>query len=316
MPTEATTAPAVEPHGLIAAKNLLHLNLNTVDLDIASQFYVQLLGLDLRMKSGADDGDWRFHGIQEPVSSAGWFLYDDRGPRTSPALELVGWHRPATAGAAYGQFAHRGLGSVRFSVPSLDGLAAATTAGGGEVVGPIGAEGLLIRDTYGVYVELQPDPHLSATGGGRLSSARIGCADLDESLQWYADLGFAAVGEPAETELEIDGKTLRLRSVAVALPNASITLELTQWLDPVATEPAESRLWYRGMVRMAISVEDLDAAMAALSAGGWTVPEPIYFALPGTPIGGLRVLFLTDPDGLTVELVHRPSKHFVRAAAE
>jgi catechol 2,3-dioxygenase-like lactoylglutathione lyase family enzyme len=301
----STAAPAV------TARHVVHLNLNTTDIEASSQFYVDLLGLDLRMKSEGDDGDWRFHGIEEPASSAGWFLYDDRGPRTSPALELVEWRRPATAGEAYPHLVHRGLTSVRFAVPSLDGLAERTVDGGGTVVGPLGDDGLLVRDRDGVHVELVPVAGRSST---QLAAARIGCADLEASLDWYAALGFAPTSEPTTSTLDVAGTPVRLRSATVALADGALQVVLTQWLDPAADAPAEGRLWYRGMVRAAVSVDDLDEAMAGLRAAGRPCPEPQYFAMPGTSIGGLRVLFLTDPDGFTVELVHRPPSHFRPAA--
>jgi catechol 2,3-dioxygenase-like lactoylglutathione lyase family enzyme len=292
------------------AGHVMHLNLNTTDLEAEHRFYDGVLGLQLRMKSGGDGGDWTFHGIAEPVSSMAWFLYDDRGPRSSPALEVVEWRAPTTAGQAYEHFVHRGMTSVRFSVPTLDGLAEATERSGGTVVGALGAEGLLVRDADGVHVELVRDGSSHAPDGSRLIGARIGCADLDASLAWYARLGFAPITPAADHLIDVAGSPTHVRSATVALPSGTVQFELTQWLDPIATEPAETRLWYRGMVRMAISVEDLDDAIRTLSAAGLACPEPQYFDMPGTAIGGLRVLFLSDPDGFTVELVHRPARYF------
>jgi catechol 2,3-dioxygenase-like lactoylglutathione lyase family enzyme len=292
------------------ARHVLHLNLNTADIQAAQQFYTELLGLDLRMQSEGDDGDWRFHGIDEPVSSAGWFLYDHRGPRESPAFELVEWRRPPTLGSSYETLVHRGLTSVSFRVSTLDGLAEKTIAAGGTVVGDLDGDALLIRDLDGVHVELRPDAVARKDARPQLATARIGCADLSTSLAWYAELGFAVTAEPGDTQVTVGPDVLQARSARIALPNPAVELELTQWLDPIATEPAEGRLWHRGMVRMAISVEDLDEAITILSAGGKTVPEPLFFPMPNTKLGGLRVLFLTDPDGFTVELVHRPSRLF------
>jgi catechol 2,3-dioxygenase-like lactoylglutathione lyase family enzyme len=297
---------------LVSARHVLHLNLNTSDLEASVRFYRELLGLNERMRSGGDDGDWRFHGIDEPVSSVAAFLYDDRGPRTSPALELVEWRRPTTAGKAYEQFTHRGAGSVRFGVRSLKGAAEKAAAHGGEVVSELGPDGLLVRDPDGVYAELVTATGLQ--GDAQVAGTRIGCADLDASLGWYAALGFSSTSAPADVELVVAGKRLRARTATVALPDGSADLALTQWLDPVAEQPAERRLWFRGMVRMAISVEDLDASIAALTGAGWKCPEPQSFPLDGTPIGVLRVMFLNDPDGFTVELVHRPAEHFVKKA--
>lgn len=298
------------------AVHVLHLNLNTTDAAASDAFYQAVFGLDLKMKSAGSDGDWRFHGIPDPVTSAGWFLYDDRGSRNSPALEIVQWDKPATAGEAYADLAHLGISSVRLAVPSLDGLAEKATANGGSVVGDLGTEGLLLRDPDGVYVEVRPhggaDEALITT---RISGVRIGVSDLDASLAWYDVIGFQPKGEVAEHELDAEGATLRYRSVKVALAGQVVDFELTQWLDPIATEPPEKRLWYRGMVRTALSVEDLDTALSDASAAGLAVPEPQEFAMPGTSIGSLRVAFLLDPDGFTVELVHRPAKFFTKPSA-
>jgi catechol 2,3-dioxygenase-like lactoylglutathione lyase family enzyme len=291
----------------LAARHVLHLNLNTTDLGVGERFYGDVLGLDLRMKSGGDDGDWTFHGIKEPVSSEGWFFYDDRGPRVAPAVELVEWRRPATAGQSYGAWAHRGLTALHFTVPTIEGLAERVVTAGGAVVGPLGEAGLLVRDADGVHVELT-----AADTPVRLSAARIGCLDLEASMDWYSVLGFTPTDDPVEQQLSVGGERMRWRSVRVALPSAGVTFELTQWLDPVPEEPAESRLWHRGMVRTALSVDDLDEARQTLQMLGRPCPDEQGFDLPGTSIGRLRVLFLTDPDGLTVELVHRPPRHFAR----
>ncbi len=289
------------------AGHVLHLNLNTVDVAAAHRFYTEVFGLELRMQSEGDDGDWTFHGIAEPVSSAGWFLYDARGPRTSPGLEMVEWRRPRTLGAAYPTLVHRGMSSVRLDVPDVDDIARRAGEHGGTVVGELGTAALLLRDSDGIHVEVQAAPELPRP---RLAGARIGCADLDAALGWYDALGFRPVADPAERALDLAGTATSFRSARLSLPDPAVRFELTQWLDPVAHEPAERRLWHRGMVRMALSVEDLDTAIQDLHNAGIDCPQPQFFAMPGTSIGGLRVLFLTDPDGFTVELVHRPARHF------
>jgi len=104
----------------------------------------------------------------------------------------------------------------------------------------------------------------------------------------------------------------RARVAAVAVAGNDVVLQLTQWLDGMTAEPPHERLNTRGMVRMAVSVDDLDEALAALAERGLDVLGVQEFALPGTRIGSLRVLFLHDPDGFTVELVHRPPRHFTQ----
>lgn len=290
-----------------ATRYVLHLNLNTTALEAAGNFYTEVFGLEVRMKSSGDDGDWRFHGIPDPVSSAAWFLYDGRGPRVSPALEIIQWRKPATRTEVYPDVAHRGMSAVTFRVPTLDGLAERALAAGGQVVGELADAGVLLRDPDGAYVEVRPDAQLP---GSRLAAARIGCADLDASLRFFDVLGFDVTSPPRDGELTVGNRRRTLRSASVALPSASVDLVLTQWLDPVADEPPHAQLWTQGFVRMAISVDDLDEALAVLRDRGIETPEPQTFGMEGTKTGALTVVFLTDPDGFTVELVHRPPRYF------
>lgn len=301
----------------VPTRQVLHLNLNTKDIGPAADLYVDAFGLDLRMKSRDDNGDWRFHGLADPVDSAGWFLYDDRGPRASPAIELVEWFRPPTAGTSYSTLPHLGMVSLGLSVPALAESVRVVVTAGGQVVeeSPSGAEEprALLRDRDGVFLEVREN----GTGASsRIDYARIGVSDLDRSVAFFVLLGFQPTGQPAD-EVQVHGH--RARVAVVGLPGATVELVLTQWLEAAPVEPPHAELWTQGMVRMAVSVDDLDDAVAALRARGVDVPDVHVFALPGTTIGSLPVLFLTDPDGLTVELVHRPPRHFAgetRAAGQ
>ncbi len=297
----------------VPARQILHFNINTKHIQAAADFYCGTVGLQLRMQSESDDGDWRFHGIEEPVSSAGWFLYDDRGPRECPALELVEWRKPATRGSSYDTLIHRGMSSVSIQVASLEETLARVRDRGGQIIGPLsdghGRADMLIRDPDGVFVELRERP-----GPTRIASVRIGVADVETSLDWYGLIGFTTTQPPKVDELLVDGTVRRARFARVALPGAETEVVLTQWLDEPTEELPHDKLWTQGMVRMAVSVDDLDEAIAVLNERGLTVPDKLEFALPGTKIGALTVLFLRDPDGFTVELVHRPPRHFARKA--
>jgi hypothetical protein len=55
---------------------------------------------------------------------------------------------------------------------------------------------------------------------------------------------------------------------------------------------------------MALAVDDVRAAYEA-RADTVQIKAPEYVPLPGTPLDGLWVSFLRDPDGVTIELVER-----------
>lgn len=108
----------------------------------------------------------------------------------------------------------------------------------------------------------------------------------------------------------------RIRSVRVgtadpekSMSYGEVELVLTQWRDQPTEEPPQDRPWTQGMVRMTVSVDDPDTAIAALEDSGPEFPEKLEFK-PGTKIGSPRVLLLGDPEGFAVELVHRPPRHF------
>jgi hypothetical protein len=58
---------------------------------------------------------------------------------------------------------------------------------------------------------------------------------------------------------------------------------------------------------MALAVDDVRETVASARADDRLDPsEPVHIPLPDTPLGGLWVSFLRDPDGVTVEFVERP----------
>jgi catechol 2,3-dioxygenase-like lactoylglutathione lyase family enzyme len=93
----------------------------------------------------------------------------------------------------------------------------------------------------------------------------------------------------------------------------SFSLELTQWQDPKGTGLAASPAYHRGLYRIALGVDDVNAAYGQLSAtAAEPLPAPQFVELPGTRLGGVTVLFLPDPDGVVVELVGRSRSHMRR----
>ena len=100
------------------ARQVLHCNLNVVDLDAATTFYEDHFGLTVRMRSETIDGDSTALGIEGPTHSIVHFLYDHRGGHVSPAVELVEWRTPPTSGTAYEDPTDIGLQALIFAMPS------------------------------------------------------------------------------------------------------------------------------------------------------------------------------------------------------
>jgi catechol 2,3-dioxygenase-like lactoylglutathione lyase family enzyme len=86
----------------------------------------------------------------------------------------------------------------------------------------------------------------------------------------------------------------------------SLSFELTSWQRPALVGKPITPAYHLGVYRVALGVDDVAAACRELRSVWAGVPDPIWVELPGTKLGGVTVLFLRDPDGVTVELVQRP----------
>ena len=286
--------------------SLLHVNLNSRDAAAASAFYERVLGLTVGMRTSGEPSSGESLGVAGDATTTAWFLYDARGPRSAPALEILEWRLPAQVGQPPAQPHHLGLAAVGFMVPSP--LDVQLTD-----LGPWpwrGAEPRLLRtlDPDGIALEALAAPELAAP---QFSHLRVNVRDLAASVDWYAHIGLTPASGTVRTE--VDGAALGLReqaavSVASLSPagDPTVSFELTQWHRPEPVGRPITPAYHLGIYRIALGVDDVREAVKTLRRGWDNVPDPIWVALPGTRLGGVTVLFLTDPDGITVELVERP----------
>ncbi len=111
--------------------------------------------------------------------------------------------------------------------------------------------------------------------------------DEDRSLAFYRALGFEETSRK-----RVGGDTATV--IFLALPGDGDRLELT--LNDGRTEPYELGEAYG---HIALSVDDMDAELAALAAKGIAPEKPPYASRPG----GSTICFIRDPDGYRIELV-------------
>jgi catechol 2,3-dioxygenase-like lactoylglutathione lyase family enzyme len=294
------------------AHAVMHCNLNTTDGERAAAFYMAAFGVEPRMRSVERGGDATPLGLQGTTASTTTFLYDRRGPRSAPALELVDWEVPATTPAWPGSVgsAFRAIG---YRVPSLRHFLTRSVALGHpctEVEGGLLARGRRVPavrtvDLDGVVVEVIEVPPAPGDprSDGILAHERMVATDLVETLAWYRAIGWTVLASGTEAGVP-------WASIVLA-EDPTFALEFSQ--APVSRGTPRNAAT-RGLNRIALAVDAAAEAAAALRADGrcGEVPEPTLIPMLDTPTGGFTVLFLRDPDGAVVELVERPRHEMTR----
>ena len=141
-----------------------------------------------------------------------------------------------------------------------------------------------------------------------LDHVSVTVADLERSLGFYRDLlGIPVFGTGVEESPSVaavtGSATARFRYADLNLGSGQI-LEILQYLSPKGT-PHRPSVYDPGSGHLAVRVDDLDATLVRLrEAGIHPRSEPAALSEPEW-WAGARVVYVTDPDGVAVELVER-----------
>lgn len=142
----------------------------------------------------------------------------------------------------------------------------------------------------------------------RLDHVSVTVADMDRSLAFYHDLlGIPILGRGEEGGPEV-AEILGIRGARFLYTDLDLgsgqILELLQYLSPVGA-PHAPNPYDAGSGHLAIRVEHLDDVLDRLRRAGHPPrSEPVDLKEPEW-WAGARCVYLTDPDGVTVELVER-----------
>ena len=137
----------------------------------------------------------------------------------------------------------------------------------------------------------------------------ITVSNLERSLAFWRDvLGFEfshsahQTGERPEQITGVKGADLKL---AVLKSPTGHKIELLEYYAPADRQRSHLRPCDVGHVHVALIVDDLDAILQRIAASGWKAAgEPQ--GLTQGPNAGKRVVYVTDPDGTTIELMQMP----------
>ncbi len=298
------------------ARRFLHVCYCCADLEAATDSLVEGLGLRRTMGTPIGSQSGAILGIDREVTSGANFVYDARGPRTGPAIEVQCWVDPPLVGRPHDDPAAIGLQALGFSVPDPKATAEQLGRLGCTVVGsgpsPSGTEWWSLRDRTGVNVDLVADASL-AVGDSRMRHLRLTVADLKSSLSWYQGVGFDVVAESSLRDGSILGDVGETRAVAVSLrlPDEPYEVLLMEWLKPRSYGRHYDEPNHAGLFRAALAVDDTRESYEAMTAGGWVFDRPpMPVTLTGTPVPDMWICFLSDPNGIPYELVERPRSSF------
>jgi catechol 2,3-dioxygenase-like lactoylglutathione lyase family enzyme len=255
-------------------------------------------------------------GFGRGVNGGADFVYDARGPRCGPSVEVNNWVDPPVAGKPHQDPTAVGLHAVGFSVPDLDASASRLKGLGCTVIGsapsPFGDAWISLRDPWGVVIDLVGDTSVP-TETTRMRHLRGTVSDMGASLKWYEGLGYQVVTKADVT----DGSFLGIRgdvqghAVRLCLPDDPFEALLVHWEIPASHGRHYVEPNHFGLYRVALCVDDARGAYDQMLSAGWTfVRPPESVELEGTSVSDMWMCFLRDPDGVLYEFVERPRSAF------
>jgi lactoylglutathione lyase len=117
--------------------------------------------------------------------------------------------------------------------------------------------------------------------------------DLDRSVAFYKKIGFEEIGRGTIN----DGSTVVMLNLPGDGDVATLQLMYHEIMLPISVRTGYSHI--------TLQVDNLDAKLVELSAGG------VLFLEPQRPYGeeGLTCCFIRDPDGYGIDLVEWPPGH-------
>ena len=143
-----------------------------------------------------------------------------------------------------------------------------------------------------------------------LSFSHIGVcvSDLERSTRFYTEvLGFRPVltmdlGAEVAATMEVEDCAFTSRMLA----RGDVRVELLHWRSQEAEGNRERRPMTRlGLTHLCLRVDDPEPVLQAAEAHGGTAHRRTTTELPGMGVDGgpVRLVYLTDPDGVRIELM-------------
>ena len=132
-------------------------------------------------------------------------------------------------------------------------------------------------------------------------------SDLERSRRFYREvLGFRELTwieiDGGATEQLLDLENLQLR--ARILERDGVRIELLEYPSPGTVQgPVPRPMNQLGLSHFAVRVTDLETTLSAIRAAGYPILESTRISNPDFQS---EVVYVTDPDGLRIELIQMP----------
>jgi len=278
------------------------------DLEVAD-FFVDGLRLKQVMRTTDEYGPGTILGLDYDVRSIGNFVYDRRGPRVSPAIEIQGWYDPKPVGEPSTDPYEVGIKALGFAVSSVDDAVERLVKMGCSIVNdgssPIDTRHAALIDPRNVTLELVEDATLG-DDESQMHHLRVTVGNLDESLPFYEMLGFAVTNRTPFEYGYVRGELAQLR-----LPDEPFEVRLVQYDEPASHGHHYPEPYHAGIFRAALGVDDTRASYDYLTGTGAVFDRPpMQVELSGTPVPDMWITFISDPNGIPYEFVQRPRSAF------
>ncbi|WP_285320322.1 VOC family protein [Pseudarthrobacter sp. lyk4-40-TYG-27] len=294
--------------------------LNVTDLERSRRFYESVTPLRVANKFNAPTQPFLGLGLEQGAFSA-YAMTDGNGAGRTE-VHLVEWTEPATHGTAYEQFWHVGLAKIAFTVPSAkDKLAELAQLQIPTTNRLIYRNYVTIQDPDGIIIsfpglayEAPENPAPPA-----LVHTNPSVRDIDRGYAFYAEflgLDLAHESRPAAPIESSQGPGSVLSRwdshLYQARGDQRFSVDYSQFHYPEPTPetltPYESATNV-GISRLGFEVDDIDRsadiALDAVEAGAeFSVVGPVEEWDLGS-YGRRRVLCMTDPDGIRIELIEK-----------
>lgn len=303
-----------------------HFAIHTADFDKTREFYRQLGftkgigGFPLTNTHAMARALGMFEQCQYELAKGEVLLFP--GAENTTGIDLLQWRAPFNDEPPYAQPNHLGMAYATLMTTDLVADYQYLKAQGAEFLSePYGAPGnrfVFMRDPDGVFLKLE-ESAIPRFAGNTESTHIVGMpyiginvSDIEASIRFYQRFGYSNIRRineqtlgKAEAAAWGFGGPVRYKGADVALNRGDRhRLRLLQWLEPFNPEPAyPPPINHKGINRLALTVPDVERAVAILKQQDVPFLSEIAPCCSGTASDTGGIVHAIDPDGVFLELV-------------